>query len=500
MLSRTLLLAALVGAITALSRLPFVTHQLWQWDSVLYARALEQGFHVDFVLANQRPHPPGYLFYIGVASMLRAVFGDSNAALVAVSVLGSALAVAAVLLLTARLAGTWPAVVVAAGFAANPLVWFYGEVAYPYTLLAFLSVALAWLFREARARDGRARVAASAAFGLLAGFRQDLLLLLLPLWLWMLLRAPRRETPAHVAAIGAASLVWFVPTALLSDGFVAYVGSVLRQTASIDEAYSVSQNGLEALGYNVGFTLYALAWGLMGYGLMLLVALGAPLAARLRARARPLLSAEGVFFALWILPALFVFVLVHIGEWGHVLSVLPGLYVLAGWLLPGAVRALRALRPLRLDPRAAWVGGAIALVLLPTGAFTLTDARFSAAAIAAHERAVAAKFAYVREHFAPDATVILAREDFLHVRHYLPEYKTWFYDPEPHDRQANTKKRVPNRATTIVLFTDGLQPMRPREMTEAAVAPGVSLRYFVVEPGQVVEFVGERFGIRDTLN
>src|SRR2546423_1475697 len=60
---RRLLIPLLLVLGVLASRLPFVTNDLWAWDSVLYARALEQGFHVGFHLADQRPQAPGYLFY-----------------------------------------------------------------------------------------------------------------------------------------------------------------------------------------------------------------------------------------------------------------------------------------------------------------------------------------------------------------------------------------------------------------------------------------------------
>src|SRR5258708_35634313 len=86
------------------TRLPFVTHVLFEWDSVLYARALEQGFQVSAAIGDQRPHPPGYVFYVAVAAVFRGIFGDSNTALVAVSVVASAGAVVAVYLLARRFA------------------------------------------------------------------------------------------------------------------------------------------------------------------------------------------------------------------------------------------------------------------------------------------------------------------------------------------------------------------------------------------------------------
>src|SRR5207245_3692495 len=109
-------------------------------DSVLYARALEQGFSVGVDLADQRPHPPGYLFYLGVAALIRFVTRDSNAALVAVSVIASALTAAAVYLLCRRWTDRALAAVIGLGAASAPLVWTYGEVAMPYAVLARLSV------------------------------------------------------------------------------------------------------------------------------------------------------------------------------------------------------------------------------------------------------------------------------------------------------------------------------------------------------------------------
>ena len=85
------MIASALAALVLVSRVPFASQTLWAWDSVLYARALEQGFHVGVDLADQRPHPPGYVFYVGIAAAFRLVTRDSNAALVIVSVLASAL-------------------------------------------------------------------------------------------------------------------------------------------------------------------------------------------------------------------------------------------------------------------------------------------------------------------------------------------------------------------------------------------------------------------------
>jgi len=70
-LTRPALIAGALFALTLATRVPFASAQLWAWDSVLYARAIEDGFHVDYATATQRPHPPGYIFYVATTAVAR---------------------------------------------------------------------------------------------------------------------------------------------------------------------------------------------------------------------------------------------------------------------------------------------------------------------------------------------------------------------------------------------------------------------------------------------
>lgn len=487
-LARAVLVPAGLFALVLASRLPFVTHVLWAWDSVLYARALEQGFHVDFDLAEQRPQPPGYLLYVASAAALRGALGDSNAALVAVSVLASALGALAVFLVARRFCGTGTSLFVAAGFAANPLVWTYGEVAYPYAVLALLSVTLAGLFWAARPGPALGTLLASFAFGLLTGFRQDLFLLLGTLWLWLVWPRGWRVRAMAAALVACGALVWLVPTAMLSEGFETYVIALTQQSGAVQTSYSVPAQGLAALSYNLRFTAYALGWGLLAFAVILAgLALGA-LLYRLRTRSDEHLTPSRGFFLAWVGPGLLFYVAVHIGEWGYVLSVLPALYVLAGALLARPVRLLRG-------PAGAWGALGAAIALAPALLFLAGTDRFSAAALARHDRAVIARVDYVRAHFPADRTIIVTREDFLTVRYYLPEYRTWLYDTQPHHDAQKRKHAM--RATTLVLFTRGLTPRQNLDVRYAQAADGVAIRYVSIEPGAVLEFYGDGFQVRE---
>jgi hypothetical protein len=472
--------ALLLGAIVAVTRLPFVTHVLWEWDSVLYARALEQGFHVTAEIADQRPHPPGYVFYVALATAFRWIFGDSNAALVAIAVLASGAAAAAVYLLARRFASRELAAFAALAFALDPLVWAHGEVALPYIVLALGSVTLALLFWEARHGTERSAIAASLAFGLAAGFRQDLLLLLGPLWLWSVAPGGLGRAAKCAAAVAVACVLWLIPSAASSGGLGAYVDAVLTQSGSITGKSVVGVAGGDVFWYDLRFTILALGWGLLAFGLVLLVLLLAPalswvLHPRIR---RP--GELATFFLLWLVPGLAVYLLWIIGDWGYVLSILPGLYVLCAALLARALS--RAHGPPLLAARAF-----LLLLLVGTALFFVASgARWSRAVLAEHDASVSGRVAYIRGHFAPDATVLLAREDYQLARYYLAEYRAWLYDPA-RARAEDPRKDAGARA--MVIFTPDLALRQSVNRSDVDVGGGVRLGY-VPAPAAAVQLFG----------
>jgi hypothetical protein len=400
------IVALVLAIVTVLSRLPFVTQRLWEWDSVLYARALEQGFHVDDVLAQMRPHPPGYIFYVGAAALAKVLGLDSDHALVAVSVLASGAATAACYLLCRRFVGRTVSGALAIAFATAPLVWVHGEVAMPYILLAPLSTVLALAFRDARGAGARRSVLVSLAFGALGGFRQDVLLFLLPLWLWMLWPATGSVRLRAALAFLVGCVAWLAPSALLSDGLIAYVTRSIHQLVGVS---AISANTERSIPLNAVIIGDSLFWG----GLVLLVALvvlGLSRAlASIRGQRLPDDGQAG-FFALWLVPALLFYLFVHIGEWGYVLSLVPGIYVLLAWLLAGSGTRER------LVAVAVLANAALGAALFVAGDHPV----FSQASLAAHDRTTDAKTAWIRDH-APRGSIVLAAAEILVVSYYLPD-------------------------------------------------------------------------------
>ncbi|HKY50039.1 MAG TPA: hypothetical protein VJP45_02170 [Candidatus Limnocylindria bacterium] len=462
--------AVALAALVLAGRIPFASQTLWAWDSVLYARSLEQGFHVGADLAEQRPHPPGYLFYVGSAAVLRLFTRDSNAALVVISVTASALTAAAVYLVCRRYADRALAALVALGAATAPLVWTYGEIAMPYALLGLLSIVLAVALRDARTRAWPAALLASLGLGLAAGLRQDLLLLLGPLWLWMLSARPWRDRALCVVALGAASLAWFIPSGVLSGGFAQYVASLGGQAARVSELSPAA--GGDALLRNTLLTVYALWWGLLGFALLLVAAIVAALTARRRS------SEETVFFALWLLPAALVYVTIHIGDPGYLMSMLPGLYVAGAALLAPIAR--RAPAPV--------ITTTALVVAMNAVVFAVGDTQFSASAIARHDRVLRQRVESVRGR-PPDAQVVLARSEYLTARYYLPEYAVLFDGPAPEVLSSRAREVRVTAPTLVVFFGSVPTPFPPGvmllsggDLPGGGLMPGATLTAYDLEP------------------
>src|SRR5256885_8986500 len=124
---------ALFG-LALLTRLPFATTNLYAPDSVLYARGMEL-----FDPFDQRPQPPGYLWYVLVLRAIALVTHDPNRAMTIVSALAGAATVALVYLLAARLYDERTARVSAVFVFTAVTFWADGGGAYPYTLLPALT-------------------------------------------------------------------------------------------------------------------------------------------------------------------------------------------------------------------------------------------------------------------------------------------------------------------------------------------------------------------------
>jgi hypothetical protein len=194
--------------------------------------------------------------------------------------------------------------------------------------------------------------------------------------------------------------------------------------------------GSDALLRNALLTVYALWWGLLGFALLLVAAILAVVLGRRR------LAEDAAFFALWLIPAALVYVTIHIGDPGYLMSVLPGLYV--------ACAALIA--PVASKSAPAVLTFAALLVAVNVGVFVVLGPAFSAGAIARHDRALLQRVVFVRGTFPAAKTVIIAQSEYLTARYYLPEYRVLFYGTEPDVLSRVAREVRITSPITVVVF------------------------------------------------
>jgi len=474
-------IAALFFGVGTLSRLPFLTANLWAHDSVLYARAIE---HFDPL--DQRPQAPGYLYYVVLLRALNAVTGDPNRAMTIVSLVAGAAAVALLYLLAARMYDERTARASAAFLLTSVTFWAESVVAYPYTLLAALSIGCAILFWRALAtpeRRGPRLAIASAAYGIAVGFRTDLAIFLAPLWLLAAWGAPLRWSAAGAALVSALVAVWFSATAALGGGVAALLAALGEQGRFIDERYSVFGNGPRAIVTNA----YELARYLGRAMYFLIPAAVVPVlssdARRIELRDRR----RAAFVLLWTFTPLLIYIPIHVGEYGYVFSMLPGICVIAA---RGVIAFARGARIPRLFP---WLVAGVAIA--NAGVFLVSDTPLSARDLARRDRGLDEKLARLAEPDLAHATIITGF-DSLVVEYYLIEKPRlrnasyYPYDPSGSPRVLNVPgisvcppgydpRTGPSGCSTvdsIVVVWDDLLRVSGRGWEEITLPHGAKLR------------------------
>ena len=390
-------LAGGLAALTVWSRLPFRARLLPTWDAVQFALAL-----TDYDVVRHQPHPPGYILFVAAGRILAYVVGDGLGALTLLSVLTSAVAVGLLYHLAWRLYDRPTAVLAALVLLTSPLFWFHGVMPLSYTAEAALATAVASL--SWALRDGRRWLLAVSALvlGLGGGVRQSILVVLFPLWLGAVWASSRRwaSVLGALALLGGAVLVWLVPMLWLAGGIQRYVdaglelyASTVRATTVLDPSGHWRRNAVgvgEALLVGLGFFLPLLLWTVSRH----LWCRGLRFGPR------------GWLFIGWILPPLGVYTLVHLGQHGYLLTVLPacailaarGVVLAAGIGLHGAVLSVGPSGSLTSEgavgetevrrgaeaPRSPWRGGPVRLAPRRWWGRRATVATLATAALAAH--------------------------------------------------------------------------------------------------------------------
>jgi hypothetical protein len=404
---------ALLIAATALSRFIFRSRFLYDIDSVNFALALR---HFD--PSVHQPHPPGYFLYVCLGTFSNAIFHDANTALVVISILASCGTAAVIHLLACEWFGR-----AAAGFAGlilvcSPLAWFHGTVALTYIVEALFSALIGYFCWRVYSGASRFVLPAAAALGLAAGFRQSSLLVLAPMFLFSIHRAPRRLALWGISVLGLVLAAWFIPMLYAAGGTNAYIASLWSLWRLVPARQTVFTSSIftSLARFCLIVAICALSFG---PAVLLVLYASKPANGRIK-----------TFTWIWLAPGLLLFTFVYLK------------FVNSGYLL------------VLLPPACAWLGfwaatwynasslsAVMKVVLLAIAAamnvaiFLRAPLYFSYREVQRSEQELAAAVQAVRQIATPQETVIVGFDShFLGYRHagyYLPEYLTIQYPEVP---------------------------------------------------------------------
>jgi hypothetical protein len=333
---------------------------LYEADSLGFAF----GMH-EFAVQKDQPHAPGYPLWILCARLVDRLALDANTSLTA---LAFAFAVASALLffdLARRRASDAGAVVLTTLFVASPAFLFNACTPTTYAVDLFGSTALGALAARAWRGSFRHALIGAALAGVLTGFRQSGVVLMLPLLVVATALASgslRRFAYAGLAG-AATSLAWYLPTAMLHGGVREFQRITARRILAFLGDTSVFFGAPAQVHWEMA-TCNAIWLGLLAAPCALLWLLARvtalPLGRQSTNAPRPF--SDWRFGSLWLVPNLLYVFLIHAPKPGYLCLTLPPLVLFLG----GAATDLleRSARWLDGGARAAWLFKPLAPVLL----------------------------------------------------------------------------------------------------------------------------------------
>ncbi|HYL78927.1 MAG TPA: glycosyltransferase family 39 protein [Bryobacteraceae bacterium] len=297
----------------------FTAQYSFDWDSANYARGV-----AEFNIAKHQPHPPAYPLWVLSARTLAPFTGGAMRAQIVLALLMTLAALAIFYALARQTGGNDAAVAATILLAFSPAVSLYG--AEPGTLIVDLlssCVAGYLVFLDAEVRRWRI-VVCLAALGILAGFRESGVVLLVPMiaaasvvhW-----RKARREVMAGLVVALAVFLAWYVPVAQATGGWrelQRLSAEQLRASAQVTSVFygATVDRHLKMMAENIIYIGMNLAAWLVAFGLR----------GRLRSRWR---------YAVWLIPNLVMLFGIHGARAGYwLLSFPPLLLILASGSAP----------------------------------------------------------------------------------------------------------------------------------------------------------------------
>jgi 4-amino-4-deoxy-L-arabinose transferase and related glycosyltransferases of PMT family len=309
------------------TRIPFFSKYL-DGLGINYAFAFEK-----YDIFQQQPQPPGNVLYVATGKAINFFLNDANFTMLLMTVILSILTAILVYLLAKDIFSRTIAIGSSLLIIFNPIFWFYGEIAEIYVCEAFFAILFAYICYQLVKGDQKFLYLSALILGLSGGFRQDLIVLMFPLWLFCVCNNTKEHQKIIklFAILIISIMVWFIPTVLLAGGYESYslfTGSFFAfffKFTSVFFGSSVKDQLLNDLRLILNFIIA------MSLGTIVLLFL-------IITHRKSIFKMDifknktSIFFVLWIMPAFLFYLLIHLGNSGYTLIYVPAVTIVVGWL------------------------------------------------------------------------------------------------------------------------------------------------------------------------
>jgi hypothetical protein len=320
----------LLGVVIVLTRLPFLDHpRPVHGDEIEFIAAI--GFPTPYPV-----HHPGYPLWVALATIINKFGLSPYASYQVMSVIGSGLLAMALCRLASRFVDYRLAWWTGFAIGVNPIVWFLGTTALNYVFATALTVLILDLALSSVQSQDELKFY-KAALILIVGtlLRFDLVAWCGPFVFLAGWRKPRKYQILGYYCL-LAVLNNFVRRQLYSDGSIGAPSQ--DHTLNVIISTSVFKLGLvDGLCRSTVKLAAYLGWSL-GVGMLLLIALGWR---RMPVDARP----AKLLLWLWCAPMTAFILLIHASEAGHMLPLIPAIYLLLAIQLSSLCRPRHGARP-----------------------------------------------------------------------------------------------------------------------------------------------------------
>ncbi|MEW5693152.1 MAG: hypothetical protein AB1765_07635 [Candidatus Hydrogenedentota bacterium] len=281
--------------------IPYPVH----WDSILYIRALDY-----FDISGSQPQAPGYIFYIVATKIIFFIIREPFWSYILLNYLSFIFLIFLMKKYTERYQISIN--IIYSILFSSPIFLYYINQVRPYIFVCLLFNIILYLFYICF-REKRFLLFSSLLLGISGGVRQQDMVLLLPLYIFILYYSSFKKI-YKLLGIGLFFIgicLWFIPLFIISGGILSYFKTVSELLFSHTVKIPLTHNfGMLIIGF---FTLTPVGFFILFLDIYTKIRTTASFFKKLE------IKNDIIFWGILFMPALIFYLFVHLNDAGYML-------------------------------------------------------------------------------------------------------------------------------------------------------------------------------------